>query len=130
MTFTAGLRLDGIVAPWLLDGAMDGEAFLVYLRRVLAPTLQPGDIVVMENLPAQGGGCSRNHRGGWRMSALPSRYSPDSNPIEMAFAKLKAFLRKVAARTIPDLWDAVPLAIDRCKPEECENFFAHAGYDA
>lgn len=130
-TFTAGLRLDGIVAPWLLDGAMDGEAFLVYLRRVLVPTLRPGDIVVMDNLPAHKVAGVREiiEAAGARLRYLPP-YSPDFNPIEMVFAKLKAFLRKIAARSIPDLWDAVPLAIDRFAPEECENFFAHAGYDA
>ncbi|WP_425482729.1 IS630 family transposase [Chelativorans xinjiangense] len=130
-TFTAGLRLDGIAAPWLLDGAMDGEAFLVYLRRVLAPTLQPGDVVVMDNLPAHKVAGVREiiEATGACLRYLPP-YSPDFNPIEMAFAKLKAFLRKVAARSIPELWDAVRLAIDRFEPKECENFFANAGYDA
>ncbi len=130
-TFTAGLRFDGIVAPWLLDGAMDGEAFLVYLRRVLGPTLQPGDVVVMDNLPAHKVAGVREiiEAAGACLRYLPP-YSPDFNPIEMAFAKLKAFLRKVAARSIPELWDAVSLAIERFEPKECENFFAHAGYDA
>jgi transposase len=130
-TFAAGLRLDGIVAPWLLDGAMDGEAFLVYLRRVLVPTLRPGDIVVMDNLPAHkvAGVGEIIEAAGASLRYLPP-YSPDFNPIEMAFAKLKAFLRKVAARTIPDLWDAVARAIDHFEPDECENLFAHAGYDA
>jgi DDE superfamily endonuclease len=120
-TFTAGLRLDGIVAPWLLDGVMDGEAFLVYLRRV----------VVMDNLPAHKVAGVREiiEAAGACLRYLPP-YSPDFNPIEMAFAKLKAFLRKVAARSIPELWDTVSLAIDRFDPKECENFFAHAGYDA
>jgi transposase len=129
-TFTAGLRLDGIVAPWLLDGAMDGEAFLVYLRRVLAPTLRSGDVVVMDNLPAHKVAGVREiiEAAGACIRYLPP-YSPDFNPIEMAFAKLKAFLRKVAARTIPELWDAVSVAIDRFEPSECENYFAHAGYD-
>lgn len=130
-TFTAGLRLDGIAAPWLLDGAMDGEAFLVYLRRVLAPTFQPGDVVVMDNLLAHkvAGVRAIIEAAGASLRHLPS-YSPDFNPIEMAFAKLKAILRKAAARTIPQLWDAVRHAIEQFQPKECENFFAHPGYDA
>ncbi len=108
ITFTAGLRLDGLVAPWLLDGPMDGEAFLVYLRRVLAPTLTPGDIVVMDNLPAHkmAGVRAAIEAAGAELHYLPP-YSPDFNPIELAFAKLKAFLRKVAAR-----------------PRSCENAIA------
>ncbi len=99
ITFTAGLRLDGFVAPWLLDGPMDGEAFLVYVRRVLAPTLTPGDIVVMDNLPAHkmAGVRAAIEAAGAELHYLPP-YSPDFNPIELAFATLKAFLRKVAAR--------------------------------
>jgi len=130
-TFTAGLRLGGIVAPWLLDGAMDGEAFLVYLRRVLVPTLQPGDVVVMDNLPVHKMAGVREiiEAAGACLRYLPP-YSPDFNPIEMAFAKLKSFLRKTAARSIPKLWDAVALAIEQFPPHECQNMFAHAGYDA
>jgi len=129
-TFTAGLRIDGIVAPWLLDGAMDGEAFLVYVQKVLAPTLVPGDIVVMDNLPAHKVAGVREAIGaaGAELRYLPP-YSPDFNPIEMAFAKIKAFLRKLAARTIPGLFDAVALALDIFKPDEFRNLFAHAGYD-
>lgn len=130
-TFTAGLRLDGIVAPWLLDGAMDGEAFLVYLRKVLAPTLSAGDVVVMDNLPAHkvAGVREAIEETGATLRYLPP-YSPDFNPIEMAFAKIKAFLRKLAARSIPDLWNAVALALDIFEPEEFQNLFVHAGYDA
>tara|TARA_R100000935_G_C2794852_1_gene147700 strand:- start:64 stop:537 length:474 start_codon:yes stop_codon:yes gene_type:complete len=129
-TFTAGLRIDGIVAPWLLDGAMDGEAFLVYVQKVLAPTLVPGDIVVMDNLPAHKvtGVREAIEAAGAELRYLPP-YSPDFNPIEMAFAKIKAFLRKLAARTIPGLFDAVALALDIFKPDEFRNLFAHAGYD-
>ena len=129
-TFTAGLRLDGMVAPWLLDGAMDGEAFLVYVRRVLAPALTTGDIVVMDNLPAHkvAGVREAIEAAGAELRYLPP-YSPDFNPIELAFAKLKAFLRKTAARTIPDLWDAVAKAIHKFEPDECLAYFAHAGYD-
>ena len=119
-----------MVAPWLLDGAMDGEAFLVYVRRVLVPTLSPGDIVVMDNLPAHKvtGVREAIEAAGADLHYLPP-YSPDFNPIELAFAKLKAFLRKTAARTIPDLWAAVPKVIDTFKPDECIGYFAHAGYD-
>ena len=129
-TFTAGLRLDGIVAPWVLDGAMDGEAFLTYVRKVLAPTLSHGDIVVMDNLPAHkvGGVKEAIEGAGATLRFLPP-YSPDFNPIEMAFSKIKAFLRKLAKRSIPDLWDAVALALDIFEPVEFENLFAHAGYD-
>ena len=129
-TFTAGLRLDGMVAPWLLDGPMDGEAFLIYVRRVLVPTLSPGDIVVMDNLPAHKvtGVCEAIEAAGADLRYLPP-YSPDFNPIEQAFAKLKAFLRKAAARTIPDLWNAITKAIQTYRPDECVNYFAHAGYD-
>lgn len=129
-TFTAGLRLDGLVAPWLLDGAMDGEAFLVYVTRVLVPTLSAGDIVIMDNLPAHKvtGVREAIEAAGADLLYLPP-YSPDFNPIELAFAKLKAFLRKTAARTIPDLWSAVALIIDTFQSDECLGYFAHAGYE-
>ena len=129
-TFTAGLRLGGLVAPWLLDGAMDGEAFLVYVTRVLVPTLTAGDIVIMDNLPAHkvSGVREAIEAAGAELYYLPP-YSPDFNPIELAFAKLKAFLRKTAARTIPDLWAAVARAIDTFQSQECLAYFAHAGYD-
>jgi len=129
-TFTAGLRLDGLVAPWLLDGAMNGEAFLVYVRRVLAPELKPGDIVIMDNLPAHkvAGVRETIKTAGAGLLYLPP-YSPDFNPIEMAFAKLKALLRKAAARTIKDLWDVVAKSLNAFTPAECINYFAAAGYD-
>jgi transposase len=129
-TFTAGLRLDGLAAPMLLDGAMDGEAFLAYVQKVLVPELAPDDIVVMDNLPAHkvGGVRSAIEAAGASLLYLPP-YSPDFNPIEQAFAKLKALLRKVAARSIPELWDAVAEAIDHFPPSECRNYFAAAGYD-
>jgi len=129
-TFTAGLRLNGLVAPWLLDGPMDGEAFLVYVRRVLVPELEPGDIVIMDNLPAHkvSGVREAIEASGARLLYLPP-YSPDFNPIEMAFAKLKALLRKAAARTIDDLWDTVATILDAFTSEECINYFAAAGYD-
>lgn len=129
-TFTAGLRLDGMVAPMVLDGAMNGEAFKAYVEQVLVPELRPGDIVVMDNLPAHKVSGIRAAIEGAKahLHYLPP-YSPDFNPIEMAFAKLKAWLRKAAARTIDDLWDAIAQGIEKFTPIECENFFAAAGYD-
>lgn len=129
-TFTAGLRLDGLVAPWLLDGPMDGEAFLVYVQRVLAPELRPGDVVIMDNLPAHKVSGVRDaiEAAGATLLYLPP-YSPDLNPIEMAFSKLKTLLRKAAARTIDDLWTAVADILDAFTPDECINYFAAAGYD-
>lgn len=129
-TFTAGLRRDGLVAPWLLDGAMDGEAFSTYVTRVLAPELTPGDTVVMDNLPAHKVATVREaiEAAGAHLLYLPP-YSPDFNPIEHVFAKLKALLRKAACRTIPDLWDAVADVIKPLTPDECRNLFTAAGYD-
>jgi transposase len=108
-TFTAGLRRTGLVAPFLLDGPMDGEAFLVYIAQVLVPVLGQGDIVIMDNLPP---------------------YSPDLNPIELAFSKLKALLRKAAERTVPGLWHRIGLLLAEFTPQECAEFFRHDGYAA
>ncbi len=129
-TFTAGLRLGGISAPMLLDGPMSGPAFLAYVEQVLVPELSLGDIVVMDNLPAHkvSGVREAIEAAGASLMYLPP-YSPDFNPIEMAFSKLKAFLRKAAARTITDLWDAIAQAIETFTPQECINYFAAAGYD-
>jgi transposase len=130
-TVTAGLRASGIIAPWLLDGAMNGRAFRTYVADVLAPTLQPGDTVVLDNLPAHkvSGVRERIEAVGAQLLFLPA-YSPDFNPIELAFAKLKALLRSAAARTIPDLWDAIRRSLDRSSPAECRAYLAAAGYDA
>lgn len=129
-TFTAGLRLCGIAAPMLLDGPMNGPAFLAYTEQVLAPELRPGDIVVMDNLPSHkiGGVRDAIERAGARLLFLPP-YSPDFNPIEMAFSKLKALLRKAAARTVNDLWAAVAECLSAFTPGECRNYFTAAGYD-
>jgi transposase len=129
-TFTAGLRRTGLMAPMVLDGPMDGGAFLAYVEQVLAPELAPGDVVVMDNLPAHkvGGVHQAIEAAGASLLYLPP-YSPDFNPIEQVFAKLKAILRKAAARTIPDLWDAIAAAINQFPPTECSNYFAAAGYD-
>jgi transposase len=128
-TFTAGLRCDGITAPFVLDGAMNREAFLVYLDKVLGPTLSEGDIVVMDNLPAHKGEAvrSRIEARGAKLLLLPP-YSPDLNPIELAFSKLKALLRKAAERTVGALWDRIGQVLDAFTPQECANYFRHDGY--
>jgi transposase len=128
-TFVAGLRLTGMVAPMVLDGPIDREAFQAYLDQVLVPELRPGDIVILDNLPSHKGGRIREaiEAAGARLLYLPP-YSPDFNPIENAFAKLKALLRKAAERTLEGLWDAIGRTIDRFTPE-CANCFAAAGYD-
>jgi len=129
-TFTAGLRMDGLTAPMLLDGPMHGRAFRAYVEQVLVPELKPGDIVIMDNLPAHkvAGVRETIEAAGARLLYLPP-YSPDFNPIEMAFSKLKALLRKTAARTVDDLWDAVAQSLDAFTPRECANYFATSGYD-
>jgi transposase len=131
MTFTAGLRINGLTAPMVLDGPMDGEAFRAYIEQVLAPTLHPGDIVIMDNLPAHKvhGVRGAIEAVGASLLYLPP-YSPDFNPIEMAFSKLKALLRAAAARNIPDLFQAIAQALKRFTPRECQNYLAAAGYDA
>lgn len=129
-TFVAGLRLDGVAAPMLLDGPMHGAAFRAYVDQVLVPELNPGDIVVMDNLPSHKVAGIREaiEAAGARLLYLPP-YSPDFNPIEMAFSKLKALLRKAATRTIKDLWDAIAKAIEAFTQTECTNYFKAAGYD-
>ncbi len=129
-TFVGALRLEGMTAPWVLDGPMNGEAFLVFVREVLVPTLRPGDIVIMDNLPAHKveGVRTAIEAAGARRRLLPP-YSPDLNPIENAFAKLKALLRKAAARTIPELWDAIRDALPKFTPGECANYFTACGYE-
>jgi transposase len=129
-TFTGALRRHGLTAPMLLDGPMSGPAFLAYVAWVLVPTLKPGDVVVMDNLPAHKPAEVRRaiEAAGARLIYLPP-YSPDFNPIEMAFAKLKALLKKAAARTLDGLWQAIAGALDTFTPTECRNYFEAAGYD-
>jgi len=129
MTFIAGLRLGGMTAPWVLEGAMDGDAFRVYVRDVLAPTLKRGDVVVFDNLPAHKVAGIREAIAarGAQVFHLPP-YSPDLNPIEMAFSKLKALLRQEPARTIDGLVERIGSLLDRFVPTECANFFHAAGY--
>ena len=129
-TFTGALRLSGLTAPMVLDGPMNGDAFLAYVEQVLVPTLVPGEFVVMDNLPAhrRAGVREAIEAAGARLCFLPP-YSPDFNPIEKAFAKLKAHLRKVAARTIEGLWNAIADALPNFTPKECANYFTAAGYE-
>lgn len=129
-TFTAGLRRSGMMAPMILDGAMDGQAFLAYVEQVLVPELEAGDVVVMDNLPAHkvAGVRKAIEAAGAHLLYLPP-YSPDFNPIENAFSKLKAILRRAAARTVDDLWDAITQALPAFTPDECANYFLNAGYD-
>ncbi|MGH0289177.1 IS630-like element ISRm10-1 family transposase, partial [Sinorhizobium meliloti] len=129
-TFTGALRLTGMTAPFVYDGAMNGNVFLAYVEQVLLPTLQAGDVVVMDNLPAHKTSGVRDaiERAGAKLMFLPP-YSPDFNPIENAFSKLKAMLRGRAERKIDALWDAVGALIPRFTPDECANYFRAAGYD-
>lgn len=128
-TFIAALRVDRLEAPWLLDGPMNGEAFLVYVQKILLPTLQPGDVVICDNLSshknAEVAKCLK--QAGVTLRFLPP-YSPDLNPIELAFAKLKAMMRKAAARTFDALLDAVAEAIQHYPDQHCRAFFKHTQY--
>jgi transposase len=128
-TFTAALRCDGITAPFVLDGAMNRDAFLAYVDQGLCPTLSPGDIVIMDNLSAHKGEAVRKliEDQGAELRFLPP-YSPDLNPIELVFPKLKGHLRKAAERTINTLWDRIGLVLDEFTPNECANYFRHDGY--
>jgi len=129
VTFVGGLTRAGFIAPMLLDGPMDGEIFLAWCEQMLAPLLRPDDIVVMDNLPAHKVAGIRQaiEARGARLLYLPP-YSPDLNPIENAFAKFKAHVRKTAARTLDALEAAAANALLTFRPTECANFFAHAGY--
>jgi transposase len=129
-TFTGGLRLSGMTAPFVYDGAMNSAVFLAYVEQVLVPTLTSGDVVVMDNLAAHKAAGVRDaiERAGATLLFLPP-YSPDFNPIENAFSKLKALLRAKAERTVPALWDAVGSLLDQFAPSECANDFKAAGYD-
>ena len=130
-TFVAGLRRDGLVAPWVIDGAINREAFEAYVEKVLVPELRRDDVVIMDNLSSHKGPKVRAmiEAAGAQLLYLPS-YSPDFNPIELAFAKLKALLRKAAKRTVEALWTAIGRLLDAFTPAECANYFAAAGYDA
>jgi transposase len=128
-TFIAALRHDGLTAPWIIDAPMNRKIFETYVETQLAPTLSPGDVVILDNLSSHKSDVAKailRERGAWFVFLPP--YSPDLNPIEMAFAKLKAHLRRIKARTIDDLWRAVGNICDLYTSEECWNFLKHAGY--
>lgn len=129
-TFVAGLTTRGLIAPWVLDGPINREAFEVYVAEVLVPELRPGDIVAMDNLSSHKGPKVRAmiEAAGAQLLYLPP-YSPDLNPIEMAFAKLKVLLRRTAQRTVAGLWTAIGQLLDRITPQECANYFRAAGYE-
>lgn len=129
-TLVAGLRLGGITAPGVIDGAMDGELFTLYAENFLAPTLSEGDIVILDNLPAHKVIRAREaiEAVGATLLFLPP-YSPDFNPIEQAFAKIKALLRKASARTVEALEAAIATALEAFTPDECANYFANSGYE-
>lgn len=129
-TFIGALRLTGMVAPMVLDGPINGVWFQAYVDQVLAPTLSPGDIVIMDNLGShkRPGVRVAIEAAGAQLFYLPP-YSPDFNPIENAFSKLKALLRKASERTVEGLWAAFGTILPAFTPQECANFFAAAGYD-
>ena len=131
MTFLAALRWDRIDAPFVLDGPINGEWFLAYVEQVLVPTLRPGDVVVMDNLGSHRGKAVRQaiRKAKAHLIFLPP-YSPDLNPIEQVFAKLKAMLRKAAARSLEALWTTVGSLLERFSSAECRRYFRHAGYAA
>ena len=128
-TFVAALRFDRIDAPWLIDGPIDGESFRTYVERVLVPTLRPGDIVVMDNLGSHKGKIVREliRAAGAKLFLLP-KYSPDLNPIEQMFAKLKHLLRKANARTVDAICTAIGEILRAFTPQECANYFRNSGY--
>ena len=129
MTFMAALRHDRITAPWFIEGPINGEAFLLYIEKVLVPTLRPGDIVIMDNLGSHKAHAVRRaiRAAGARLFYLP-KYSPDLNPIEQFFAKFKHWLRKAAQRTTEAVYDAIAPILGTVSPAECANYFANAGY--
>ena len=128
-TFLAALRHDRIEAPWLLDSPIDGETFRTYVEEVLLPTLRPGDIVVMDNLGSHKGAALRRliRSAGAKLFFLP-KYSPDLNPIEQVFAKLKHLLRKAAARTVEAVCTAIGELLGSFTSHECANYFKNSGY--
>ncbi len=128
-TFIAALSEDGLLAPGVFDGAINGELFLAYVEQILLPTLKAGDIVIMDNLSSHKKAAVRRaiEQAGATLMFLPP-YSPDLNPIEQVFAKLKALLRAKAIRTIEALWNALGSITQCVSPQECRNFLRHSGY--
>ena len=129
LTFIAGLRHDGIVAPCVIDGPINGESFRTYVEQVLVPELRPGDIVVMDNLGSHKTPAIRQaiRAAGAKLFYLPA-YSPDLNPIEQVVAKLKHLLRKAAERTKEAVWRRIGSLLDQFTPQECQNYIRNAGY--
>ena len=129
MTFVAALRHDRIEAPWLIDGPIDGEGFRTYVEKALAPTLKPGDVVIMDNLGSHKGEAVRQaiRSAGAKLFFLP-KYSPDLNPIEQVFAKLKHLLRNAAARTVETVCAAIGELLGTFTKNECANYFKNSGY--
>ena len=129
LTFLAALRCDNITAPCVFDGPINGESFLLYVQQILVPTLRPGDIVIMDNLGSHKAGAIRKaiKAAGARLIFLPP-YSPDLNPIEQAFSKLKHFLRKAKERTVEATWQRIGSLLQNFSPDECKNYFINAGY--
>lgn len=129
LTVLAALRCDRVTAPCVIDGPINGLCFLAYVEQVLVPVLKPGDIVIMDNLGSHKGRAVRTaiRAAGARLFFLPP-YSPDLNPIEQVFAKLKTLLRKADARTIDATWRTIGTLISRFSTNECSNYFANAGY--
>lgn len=128
-TFTAGLTQDTPIAPWVIKGAMDGAAFETYVRNVLAPDLQPGTVVICDNLATfcnKAAAMALQDAGCWFLCLPPN--SPDLNPVKMAFSKLKAHRRRIGARTFDQMFDALAEICDLFTPEECRNSFCEAGY--
>ena len=129
MTFLAALRCDRIDAPWVLDGPINGKAFQTYVEQVLVPTLRHGDVVIMDNLGSHKGPAIRSaiRAAGAKLFFLPP-YSPDLNPIEQVFAKLKHLMRKAAERTVEATWRRIGALLDQFTPEECANYLVNSGY--
>jgi transposase len=128
-TFLAALRCDRLTAPCVIDGPINGLTFQAYVEQILVPTLGPGDVVIMDNLGSHKGHAVRQaiERAGATLLYLPP-YSPDLNPIELLFAKLKAMLRKAAARSLEALWNTVGSLLECFSSAECRRYFRHAGY--
>ncbi|WP_156454585.1 IS630 family transposase, partial [Erythrobacter sp. CCH5-A1] len=129
-TLVAGLRMTGMAAPMVLDGPINGDWFEAYVSKVLVPELRPGDVVIMDNLSRHKRASVRDRieAAGARLRFLPP-YSPDFNPIEKAFSRLKAMLRKIGERTVGGLWDLIGKLVDIFHPSECANYFSSCGYD-
>ncbi len=129
LTFVAALRYDRIEAPCVLDGPINGQLFTAYVEQFLVPTLSPGDIVIMDNLGSHKGQAVRKaiRKAGAKLLFLPP-YSPDLNPIEQVFAKLKLLLRKAAERTVEATWKRIGTLLDTFPPHECANYLRNSGY--